>query len=225
VASYKIQGFHLRIKDIPKMFPIRIKRLRKHFFSFCWLNPNWWLELIYLLLDLLGIPEVYETIIDLFKWKTRPLNTREIALLTPIFGKNIDYNRVRIDETALLGPKQKQFCYVSFYTINSWGQMNDALLIHEMVHIWQFQQMGSIYIPQALAAQRSKEGYNYGGAPKIVAWALKNGRLTDFNLEQQADIVADYWRLKNDYPLQWGPAGVADLPHYAFFVEQIGVAT
>lgn len=221
MIKHKTQGFYLRVKDIPKLIPIRIKRLVGHLLVFCWSNFNWWLEFTYLLLDLAGVPEIYETIIDLFKWNTRPLTEKEITLLQPLFGKSIDYKRVRIDESAYLGPKQKHFCYVSFYTINSWGSMNDGLLIHEIVHIWQFQQMGSVYIPRALAAQQSKEGYNYGGAPKIVEWALNNGRLTDFNLEQQADIVADCWRLQNGLPLQWGPAGVADLPHYLFLVGQI----
>ena len=221
MINYKIQGLVLRIQDVPRMIPSRLRRLAAHLLSFCWSSFNWWLEMAYLLLDLFGLPEIYETIIDIFKWNSRPLTAKEMTLLQPIFGKSIDYKRVRIDESAYLGPKQKHFCYVSFYTINSWGSMNDGLLIHEMVHIWQFQQMGSVYIPRALAAQHSKVGYNYGGAPKIIEWASKNGRLTDFNLEQQADIVADCWRLQHGLPLQWGPAGVADLPHYLFLVGQI----
>ena len=109
---------------------------------------------------------------------------------TPIFGDTIQYDRVRIDERAVLGPPQLKICYVSFYTINAWGGMSNALLIHEMVHIWQFQQWGSVYIPRALKAQGSAEGYNYGGAPAVANWARRDGRLEDFNPEQQADLIA-----------------------------------
>ena len=81
--------------------------------------------------------------------------------------------------------------------------------------------MGSAYIPRALQAQMSKEGYNYGGAPQVVNWARRSALLQDFNLEQQADLVADYWRLQNGLKPHWGPAGPADLPFYAYFVDQL----
>lgn len=217
----KLEGIATRLKYAFGWLPIRIQRLGKHFLSFCWSSFHWWLEFFYLLLDVIALPEIYETVIDLIKWSTRGLTQEEINLLVPIFGQSIDYNRVRIDERSFIGPLQKKFCYVSFYTINSWGKMNPSLLIHEMVHIWQFQKMGSIYIPRALAAQRSKEGYNYGGASKITYWAMNNAQLGDFNLEQQADIIADYWRIKNGLAPHWGPAGPADLPYYGFFTQQL----
>jgi hypothetical protein len=172
-------------------------------------------------LDILALPEIYETLADWLKWNTRPLTPQEQALLEPIFGASIDYRRLRIDERAFLGPPQLQICYVSFYTINAWRPMPPDLLIHEVVHVWQFQHMGSVYIPLALRAQMSKEGYNYGGAPQVVNWARRSALLQDFNLEQQADLIADHWRLKNGLAPHWGPAGPADLPFYAYFTDQL----
>lgn len=214
-------GTTLRIRHAIRWWPKRARRLGQHGMRFCWSSPTWWLELLYLLLDLLAIPEIYETLADWLKWNSRPLTHNERALLFPLFGDSIHYDRIRIDERSFIGPPQWKICYVSFYAINSWGPMHDALLIHEVVHIWQFQQMGSVYIPRALAAQFSQEGYNYGGAPRVVNLARQGARLHDFNLEQQADLVADYWRITHGRPPGWGPAGPADIPFFAYFAEQL----
>lgn len=219
--STKISAGFLRLQHALRWLPTRLRRLGKHFLRFCWSDINWWTATIYLLLDVVGIPELYETLQDFIKWRTRPLTNAERLLLYPIFGESLIYDRIRIDEKAFLGPPQWKICYVSFYTINAWGKMNPSLLIHEVVHIWQFQHWGSIYIPRALRAQYSKEGYNYGGAPKVANWARQKARLEDFNPEQQADLVADYWRILHQYTTHWGPAGPADLPHYAYFVDQL----
>ncbi|MEZ4986833.1 MAG: hypothetical protein R2795_17645 [Saprospiraceae bacterium] len=85
---------------------------------------------------------------------------------------------------------------MSVYTINSWGRMHDALLIHDGAYM-AVSAYGSVYIPRALRAQFSKEGYNYGGAPKVATLAQASC-LLGFNLEQQANLIADYWRLSED---------------------------
>ncbi|MEM1215165.1 MAG: hypothetical protein AAGJ82_05750 [Bacteroidota bacterium] len=218
---HKIVGTGIRLRAIFQFLTQRLRRLGRHVLQFCWARPQWWVELVYLLLDVFGLPEIYETLVDWIKWNTRPLHTEEIALLRPIFGNSIDYRRVRIDERAFLGPPQWHICYVSFYTINAWRPMGPDLLIHEVVHVWQFQQLGSVYIPRALQAQRSAMGYNYGGAPALVNHVRAGGQLTDFNLEQQADIVADYWRLQHGLRPHWPPAGPADFFAYAYLVEEI----
>ncbi|MEL6971924.1 MAG: hypothetical protein AAFZ63_20075 [Bacteroidota bacterium] len=217
----KLRASGQRLGQILRWLPIRLRRLGKHLRQFCWTSAMWWLEAIYLLLDVVGLPEIYETLVDWVKWNSRALYPEEVELLIPIFGNTIHYDRVRIDEHAFIGPPQMKICYVSFYTINAWGGMSPALLIHEMVHVWQFQHWGSVYIPRALRAQASPEGYNYGGAPAVVNWARQDARLEDFNPEQQADLVADYWRLLNGWRTQWGPAGPADIPYYGYFVDQL----
>jgi len=131
-----------------------------------------------------------------------------------IFGNAINYDRIRIDESAYLGPKQQQICYVSFYIINSWGKMQNSILIHELVHVWQYENMGAVYIPRALWAQTTDEGYNYGGLENLVIALSENKTIYDFNLEQQGDIIADYFRVKNGYSPEWGNATVHDLSIY-----------
>ncbi|MCO6493718.1 MAG: hypothetical protein J5I98_35185 [Phaeodactylibacter sp.] len=234
----KLVDIVLRLADILRYLPARLKRVARHLQE-GWREIQsgrrdgrsggmpapraayWGLELLLLLLDCLGAGELYEAILDFVKFNSRPLHPWEKELARPIFGKSINYGRVRIDEYAVAGPRQFHFCYVSFYCINSWGRMDNSLLIHELAHVWQYQKMGIVYIPRALMAQRSPEGYDYGGTRGLEA-ALRAGRtLQDFNLEQQAEIVSDYYRIREGYPPRWGRAGVTELPIYEHFVKEL----
>ncbi len=190
-------------------FNIRVKRI-------LW----WWFGFFLLLLDLLGIVELYEGVASLSKKRTRPLREEEIRRAKPIFDNTIDYRRVRIDEQAWLGPKQYHFCYVSFHTINSWGQMRDDILIHELVHVWQYERYGAVYIAKALLAQW-EEGYDYGGWMNLDKVKNESGKLADFNFEQQADIVMDYYRLQTGRSARWGNATLSDISEYEYFVDQL----
>jgi len=62
-----------------------------------------------------------------------------------------------------------------------------------MVHVYQFEGIGSIYIWQALAAQRSKEGYRYGGWEKLAEDRQNGWRFSNYNREQQGQIAQDYY--------------------------------
>lgn len=154
---------------------------------------------LFQVLDVLGVFDLYEGITNALSPGLRPLTPRERELLYPIFRDSVPYARIRIDERAHLGPRRYRFYYVSFHTINSWGPMSDPTLVHEVVHVWQYVHRGAIYIPRALAAQRTRAGYNYGGLAGLAA----NRGLDDFNYEQMADLVEDAYRLANGYPAQW----------------------
>ncbi|MCB0568857.1 MAG: hypothetical protein KDC66_03800 [Phaeodactylibacter sp.] len=234
---FKLVAIPLRVVDAARYLPRRLKRLWVHCQAGIgrlrdipepeWLSRTaggsvawWWLEFLLMLLDCLALSELYETLMDFVKFNSRPLAAREKQLARAIFGRSVNYERVRIDERAFAGPRQFRLCYVSFYHINAWGPMPDALLVHELVHVWQYQRMGIVYIPRALHARYSPEGYNYGGAEGLQA-ALSAGRsFHDFNLEQQADIVADYFRIREGHSPQWGYAGPSALPLYEIFVKQ-----
>ncbi len=234
----KLLSVLLRLADALRYLPVRLRRVGRHLQE-GWQNVRaayqeemvsrllggriayWWLEMLLLLLDCLAVAEVYETLLDFTKFNSRPLHAWEKKLARSIFGKSINYGRVRIDEYALAGPRQFRFCYVSFYSINSWGKMDNSLLLHELAHVWQYQKLGIVYIPRALAAQRSPQAYDYGGA-RALEMARANGRsFRDFNLEQQAEIVADYYRIREGYPPRWGQASVTALPLYEQFIAQL----
>ena len=186
----------------------------------------WWWELACYILDTLGISEIYETGCGQYKKATRPLNVYELFMAKEIFGNSINYARVRIDETAEIACKNSQLKYVSFYTINSWGGMSDDIFIHEMVHVWQYENVGAAYIPKALRVHLTEGlGYNYGGLDALKFCREKGGKLLDFNYEQQGDIVADYFRLKSGYLPIWGDATRKDLPVYEYFIDQLNAPT
>ncbi|MEM9931424.1 MAG: hypothetical protein AAF840_16560 [Bacteroidota bacterium] len=176
------------------------------------------LDVLFALADLLGVFDLYEAITNTFFPNTRGLTPEEYHLLFPIFADSIPYHLIRIDERAYLGPSWARFYYVSFNTINSWGPMRDPILIHEAVHIWQYCRHGAAYIPRALYAQFTPEGYNYGGLEPLRA----NTKLEDFNYEQQADIIEDAFRLANGYQAQWvRGAGAEILPDYYPYLEEL----
>lgn len=208
--------FFRRLQLTYRSAPLRRRRLRAA------LAGGRMLEILFAFLDLLGFFDLWGAVTNTLGWRIRPLTAGEIALLRPFFGDAIPYELVRIDEHALLGPSWGNFCYVSFFTINSWGPMADTTLVHELVHVWQYTHRGAVYIPRALAAQRSAMGYNYGGLEPL----RRAAGLESFNYEQQADLIEDAFRLANGYPAQWVPGrGPEVLPYYYPFLREVLAAT
>lgn len=200
----KFVGIFDKTGDVFFLFPKRSKRLAEHVrFGIRRLKTpiavkdfrTWLTDFSILFFDLLGGPEIVEIFHDFVKFSSRPLNEKETEILTFIFGNSLKTNRIRVDERSFFGCKKRKICYVGFSIINSWGQVRDDVFAHELVHIWQFQQFGSVYIPRALRAQYSRRGYHYGGLEMLRK--LKAGRrnLKALNWEQQADVVQDYFLL------------------------------
>ena len=181
----------------------------------------WWIELGFLILDLFGLAELYESFMEFAKFNSRPLSPGEEAVARDVFGGSICYRRVRLDERAFLGPLQMAVCYVSGFHINSWGVMSDALLIHELVHVWQYQQLGLRYVPLALRAQFFGGGYDYGGAAALLAVCRAGGGLKDFNLEQQAEIIADHFRIGCGRRPVWSGEEGGDPSVYRYYAGQL----
>lgn len=178
---------------------------------------EWWFDLVFYLFDLLGVAEIQQFISGLFKWNIRKLSKEELAVGKRIFGNAIDFSRVRIDDTAKLGIETIAIAYVGFNTINFNNKIKKEVFIHELVHIWQYQKYGSLYIGRAIKAQKSPEGYDYGGIENLYNIMLKNGRLMDFNFEQQAEIIEDYYKITKN------PSNVHPMiiNIYTYFVGQV----
>ena len=133
----------------------------------------------------------------------RCLTKDEIALARSVFGDMIDYDAVRITPDKFFPFHRKGVgmapdghiymhgCYHDDYAAQ------DALIrshfIHEMAHVWQFQQ--GIFKPVAEAIRLSlQNGFNYNAA---YAYRLDGKKdLLDFNMEQQACIIQHYFLLK-----------------------------
>ncbi len=164
----------------------------------------WILFLPLFMLQLLGVFRLIDRL--RFKRKLRKLTTKEIEELQLVYLDSVDYNLVRVLENSIWAKfgsrfvSSKHLGSVFLNTIHfsraiqAEDDLNDmAWLVHEAAHISQYQKLGIVYIVKALRAQRNG-GYHYQND-----WL--NGRLKDFNFEQQADIAKTYYlKIKNNQP-------------------------
>jgi hypothetical protein len=152
-------------------------------------------------LDLFAFPKIMDLLWRMIKSNTRNLTPIEKKEALSVFGDSINYSKVLIDEYSLiawLGAKinrRSGMGVTTFYTINfnhkiitGSGSSDMKWLIHELTHIAQMEHSGSQYLVEAFYAQAT-EGYGYTLGEKP--------HLCDYNREQQASIVADYY-IKRD---------------------------
>jgi hypothetical protein len=148
-------------------------------------------------LDLFAFPEIMDQLWRMIKSNTRSLTQIEQKEALSVFGDSIDYSMVLIDEYSLiawLGAKinrKSGMGVTTFHTVNFNQKLRTAAgspdmkwLIHELAHIAQMEHAGSQYLIEAFHAQAT-EGYGYTLGDK--------SHLRDYNREQQASIVADYY--------------------------------
>lgn len=122
---------------------------------------------------------------------TRALTDAEITLLEPIYQSSVKLEKVRIKSGGLLTltvPGITIGNTISFPK-NSYDvthRRDKAMLIHEVCHVWQYQNFGLGYIPGSMwenTTQRDAYVINYD--------ASKTFR--DYDIEEQCEIVADYF--------------------------------
>lgn len=151
-------------------------------------------------LDALHAPGIFEITWHIFT-KVSELSEREIYAASSVIGINsLPYGTVRVAESGLLRlifRIRGNRAFTTFHTINlpssgNHSRQNLDIIVHELVHVYQFELVGSIYIWQALQAQRMN-GYCYGGWQQLeVDWS--NGKhFRCYNREQQGKIAQDYY--------------------------------
>ena len=152
-------------------------------------------ETMMYLLEILGIPAMYDAISEWIKPTTRPLSDAEISLSKTYFKDTINYDLVRIYPSAHIIANKSILAYVSFNTINHWRPIPRDVFIHEMMHIWQYQNLGAVYAIKALHAQSRSNTYDYAGFEGLYHAMLQGRDLLSYNFEQQAEIIQDYYKL------------------------------
>lgn len=137
--------------------------------------------------------------------KTRFLTASEIDMARKIFGSTIDYDKVQIANRRVLPlfqPKNGGMCTGN--TINITGsaycdEYTDRLqsfFIHEMTHIWQYQQSPLTFGKKHLNELR-KHHFNY--MSKAYTYEIIKGKnFSAYGLEQQAAMVQDYFALTHN---------------------------
>lgn len=127
----------------------------------------------------------------------RPMTPGEINMAKLIFKNSIDYAKVKChngeylwfgmqpDSTAMTPEGEIYFSPKEFRADFSKEPPGSRLwFIHEMVHVWQYQ-LG--YPTKLRGAARIGLSYDY---------TLRKGKLlSDYNMEAQGDLLADYWAL------------------------------
>lgn len=145
----------------------------------------------------------------------RPLTPAETALARRVFGDALDYGRVRVHARGFLpfglqqadtsmAPNGHLYCGGRQYCDDFGAASAGAQLhfIHEMVHVWQHQRGYRVWWHGLLLALGG--GYVGRRAYRYEARLAQGARFQDFNMEQQADLVA-----------HWFACGCLDLPAHA----------
>lgn len=122
------------------------------------------------------------------------LTAEEISLAKPIFDTSLDHERIRINYG---GPLTR--IYPALTTGNTISLPNgfdrsnkntQALFLHEMIHVWQYQNHGVGYLPRVLLEEIAEPN------PYTVHHDASK-RSLDYDVEEQAEIVAEYSLNKN----------------------------
>ncbi len=188
----------LKLKGKRNQFNKHHRTILYQFISFCI-----WLILIPLkILDILKFFYLIDFVRSLFITK-RKLTSFEISQAKIVFGYTIDYHKIKIQENSTLAKwgakyaKKIHMGFVLFRTIcfsrkleHEQNPTDMEWLVHELVHVLQFENIGVQYIIEALRAQKHG-GYHY----KVIDGLKSAKHLSDFNLEQQAEIAKDYYKL------------------------------
>jgi hypothetical protein len=131
----------------------------------------------------------------------RHLTTREVGLIQPIFHDTLRYTTIKCDiNTANIGGKENsltpagtayfsRLLYCEDFSSAAAG--DQWVFVHEMTHAWQWQH-GRYPLNEAITTFISKGGKYQKAYPYDLTSGIE---FDDYNLEQQASIVADYWGL------------------------------
>lgn len=212
-------------------YPIRLYRVPRKVISTIWkllqlkyaLKPFFadFLSIFLLMVDLFGIPEIYDSIQLLVKSKTRGLSPKEKALLELMLPNTLNAKMIKVDNRASFMARKGRFAYVSYFTINLYGDLRKDIFVHELIHIWQYTRFGSEYIAQALFAQHSKEGYDYGGPDGLFHAYGEKKPFLGFNFEQQGDILADHYRMLQEQAMLSPGSYIQRRRIYDYYIKQI----
>ncbi len=151
------------------------------------------------LFDALFVFDFLEIVNKLARPHVRTFTDVEILRGSKMFENTLDFSLVLLDKRSIPVRRGFAYAFVTFNTINCWKPIPADVFIHELTHVWQYQNFGAGYIAAALYAQKTPAGYNYA---YTEGWYLSE-HLLAFNAEQQADLVQDAYRLQKKQSVQW----------------------
>ncbi|MGC0151864.1 PAAR domain-containing protein [Chromobacterium vaccinii] len=143
----------------------------------------------------------------------RPLTAGEIAMAKTVFKDALDYSKVKIHNGGLMGQPNRSnnamtpkgeihfpsSDYLADYSTSSISDSVKVWFIHEMGHVWQYQMGYSVtWAGIKIGAKGGYSDDGVKGAPSPayrynLEGADKSKTLPDFNMEQQAELIAHYY--------------------------------
>src|SRR5262249_40145440 len=127
----------------------------------------------------------------------RPLSSQEEAEAKIVFGRNMNWSKVRVAESAIMsigGYARTPFDTVYFPPGTLSRPIADRMpfMIHELTHVWQTQHGYSVF-EKLFWALHGAGAYDYGGEENLRRAHKQRKHFRDFNTEQQGDICKDYY--------------------------------
>lgn len=116
----------------------------------------------------------------------RRLNEAERELAGPLFGPSLDLSKVRLREgvTGLLNASKRAFVIEhTLFLPRGYLPLKAHILVHELCHVWQFQNGGHAYIGDSVHAQLLGDGY------ELEMGLLQGRSWAQLNAEQQATLI------------------------------------
>jgi hypothetical protein len=124
----------------------------------------------------------------------RPLTADERRLLRAVFGDALALFNVRIVEgkAGVFDVNDRAFVLGNtIYCKRTDPRARPDILVHECVHVWQYQAIGARYTTDALGVQALRGAAAYDWQAEL---ARGRSRWDDFNKEAQAQLIQDLWR-------------------------------
>lgn len=146
-----------------------------------------------------------------FNIKSEPLKftEAELKILDEVFGNSIDLNKVKLrlggilswGSTKVIGNIIYINKFSSFIKLRGKAYSN-SLLVHETVHVWQYHRIGIKYALKSIYDQ-FRGFLKTGSRGAAYKYSLEpNKKLVDYGIEQQAQIIQDYWFIKKFKSMQ-----------------------
>jgi hypothetical protein len=127
---------------------------------------------------------------DAFSRSVRRLFAEEVTIVFEVFQRSVLADQVRVVETQVIAAPTTLGNNIR---IPPGYRLAPYVLVHEMMHIWQFQTQGNAYISDS-AFHQAMATLASGSRDAAYEYTLRPGAsIYDYPAEQQAHIVEDYY--------------------------------
>jgi hypothetical protein len=168
----------------------------------------WLHRLLMQIFDVVGGPEIGQFLMHLIT-HTTPLTPVERAMIEEVLGPGaMRYHDVRVAGGGLMDWVFKwngNLAFTTWHTVNfprkgRHTRHNHPILMHELTHVYQYERVGSRYLGEAIymLIKTKRNCYSYGGAEGLHVDRQGGKCYKEYNREQQAQIVQDYFARRQD---------------------------